>query len=168
MNNRQNRKPVNIEQLQKKATEKTGWSFRPLDAIANSHPKHSARIDRKDQYRIQNLVYCRLPRGGGNYPVRFVSNTANKMAVLIKPGDYLTFTEFRFGHATGRAEREIHVREFQIISNTNSSDRNNWRFEPALGPRVTPTEFLSEHEQYFEELLLERCFHSSSGEDTYV
>jgi len=168
MNNRQNRKPINIEQIQKKEIEKAGWSFRPLKATANSSPTQSARMDGPDKYRIQNLVYCRLPRGGGNYPVRFVSNTANKMAVLIKPGDYLTFTEFRFGHATGRAEREIHVREFQIISNTNSSDRNNWRFEPALGPRVTPTEFLSEHEQYFEELLLERCFHSSSGEDTYV
>jgi hypothetical protein len=50
----------------------------------------------------------------------------------------------------------------------DSIDRNDWRFEPIIRPRVTPTEFLSEHEQYFEELLLERCFHSSSGEDTYV
>jgi hypothetical protein len=78
---------MNNEQFQKKIIERTGWSFRPLNAIANSNPKQSARIDRKDQYRIQNLVYCRLPKGGGNYPVRFVSNPANKMAVLIKPGD---------------------------------------------------------------------------------
>jgi hypothetical protein len=153
MNNQPKRKPFNNEQFEKKMTEKTGWSFRTLNAIANSNPTQSARMDGQHKYRIQHLVYCRLPKGGGNYPVRFVSNPANRMAELIKPGDYLTFTEFRFGRATGRDEREIHVREFQIISSVEKININDWKFVKSPRLRMTEDEFLSADKEYFEELL---------------
>ena len=153
MNNRQNRKPINIEQIQKKEIEKTGWSFRPLKATANSNPTQSARMDGPDKYRIQNLVYCWLPKGGGNYPVRFVSNPANRMAEHIEPDDHLIFTEYRFGRATGRKEREIHVREFQIITNMEVNDINDWKFIQSPRLRMFEDDFLSKHAEYFEELL---------------
>lgn len=164
MNNQQNRKPFNNEQFQKKEIEKEGWSFRTLNAIANSNPTQSARMDGHQRYRIQHLVYCRLPKGGGNYPVRFVSNPANRMAELIKSGDYLTFTEFRFGRATGRTEREIHVREFQIISSVEKININDWKFIQSPRLRISEDEFLFPDEEYFEELLSQVGSDSSINE----
>jgi hypothetical protein len=164
MNNKQNRKPANNEQFQKKIIEKAGWASRPLKATANSNPTQSARMDGPDKYRIQNLVYCRLPSGGGNYPVRFVSNPANRMAELIQPDDYLIFTEYRFGRATGRKESEIHVREFQIIPAVEISNKNDWRFLQSPRLRMSADEFLSEDKEYFEEFLSQQCSHFSVQE----
>jgi hypothetical protein len=164
MNNQYKRKHTNYTQIQKKNIEKIGWSFNPLKATAKSNPIPTARIDGPDKYRIQNLVYCWLPKGGGNYPVRFVSNPANRMAEHIKPGDHLIFTEYRFGRATGRKEREIHVREFQIISNMEVNDINDWKFIQSPRLRVFEDDFLSEHAEYFEELLSQEWTDSSIHE----